>query len=242
MENLNKKLDDLFADLELPTDGEIKAETHRAKVSEAKKAFWKSPKGLKEKELQKSGKKGWLKNSVLKSRTETMLKDRGVGSRWISPEGKEYTFNTISETNQFFKTNAAIHVPLKGARRCQRRKFKNWIVIRLDNSASPQEIQKLKDEVKLKLNPPRKERDIEAWKKKMEKWRNSPKGKEEKKQRKATAKLMGKKNAIPIMTPDGIFESSREAAKFYGIASGSMAQRLKDKPKLYYKIKNDTNA
>ena len=43
-----------------------------------------------------------------------------------------------------------------------------------------------------------------------------------------------KKRCKTIMTPDGIFESQRAAAKYYGISPSSICDRLKTKSKNYY--------
>ena len=231
--HLNDKLNDLFLDLDLPSDAEIRSETHKKKVSQAKLAFYQTPAGEQHRKL--------VSQTTLRPENIARLKkqnreERGVPSMFISPDGKEHKFQSGGEVNEFFGFNAAVHVPLKGAKRVERKELKNWIVIRLDGSATNDQIEKLKQQVYLKLNPVNKERDIEAWANKMESWRQSEAGKQEKIQRKEIAKTMGKKNARPIMTPDGQFESQALAAKFYGINSGSMSQRVRDHPSKYYKI------
>ena len=233
MSNFNKKIENLFADINLPSDEEIARETHAEKIRQSKLAFYKTPAGQKHKEVVKQ-KTNSPEN--LAKRAEQMREERGVPAKFISPAGDELVFRSGGEANEYFGENVAIHIPLSGAKRIERKHLKNWIVVRLDNSATPQEIAKLKTEVQIRLNPPKKERDIEAWKQKMEEWRNSEEGQNELNRRKTVAKAMGKKNSRPIMTPDGTFDSSADAARFYGITTGSMSQRLRDHPKKYYRI------
>lgn len=231
--SFNSELDDLLDSLDLPADEKVRHETHMEKVRQAKLAFYNTPAGQRHRELVG---KNLNSTEVLAKRAEQMREERGVPCMFISPDGQEFTFGSAGEASEHFNKNVSIHIPTKGAKRIQRRDFKNWIVVRLDGSATTQEISKLKEEVYLKLNPPKKERDTAAWATKMENWRGSLAGKNDKKKRKEVAKTMGKKNARAIMTPDGKFESQAEAAKFYRIGTASMSQRLRDHPDKYWKI------
>lgn len=234
--SFDAELDDLLEGVELPSDDDIKHETHIKKNSDSKKAFYQTDAGQKHKELVKL-KTNSLEN--LAKRAEQMREERGVPCKFISPECHEFSFRSAGEANEHFGKNVAIHIPATGAKRIQRREFKNWIVVRDDGSATKIEISKLKDEVKSKVNPPKKikkERDMTAWAEKMEAWRNSKEGKAQKKNKKDIAKTMGKKNSQRIMTPDGEFESLTLAAGFYGIGKASMSQRLKSHPDKYWKV------
>jgi len=238
MSDFNKKVEDLFADLDLSSDEELARETHREKVRQAKLAYYNTPAA----ETQRNAVKEKFKDKEwLAVRNERIREEHGVPSKFISPTGEEFIFRSGGEANEHFGENVAIHIPLSGAKRIERKHLKNWIVVRLDNSATPQEIAKLKEEIKLRINPPKKERDVEAWKQKMEDWRNSEEGKKYKETRKAVAKAMGKKNARPIMTPDGRFDSQADAARFYGITTGTMAGRMRDHSDKYYKIDEHGN-
>lgn len=231
--SFDSELDDLLAGIELPSDDDVRHETHMKKVSDSKKSFYQTDAGKKHKEIVKQ-KTNSPEN--LAKRAEQMRDERGVPCKFISPEFQEYSFRSAGEANEHFGKNVAIHIPATGAKRVQRREFKNWIVVRDDGSSSEVEIDRLKDEVKLKLHPLKKERDIKAWSEKMEAWRNSKEGKAQKKNKKEVAKTMGKKNSQRIMTPDGEFDSLTLAAEFYGIGKASMSQRLKDHSDKYWKI------
>jgi hypothetical protein len=231
--SFNAELDDLLEGLDLPTDEDIRQDTHNAKVSHAKKVYYQTVAGQRHKERISQ-----ITNSPenIAKRVEQMREERGVPCKFISPTGQEFSFRCASEANEHFGKNVAIHIPATGAKRVQRREFKNWIVVRDDGSSSEGEIDRLKDEVKLKLHPLKKERDIKAWSEKMEAWRNSKEGKAQKKNKKEVAKTMGKKNSQRIMTPDGEFDSLTLAAEFYGIGKASMSQRLRDHPSKYWKV------
>jgi hypothetical protein len=234
--SFNTELDDLLEGLELPTDKDIRQDTHNAKVSHAKKLFYQTVAGQKHKELVKT-KSNSPEN--LAKRAEQMREERGVPCKFISPNGQEFSFRSAGEAGEHFGQGVSKHVPLSGAKRITRRELKNWIVVRDDGSATKTEINKLKNEVKLNLNPPKKikkERDMAAWAEKMEAWKNSKEGKAEKKKSKDRAKIMGKKNSQKVMTPDGEFDSLTLAAEFYGIGKASMSQRLRDHPSKYWKV------
>jgi len=231
--SFDAELDDLLSVLDLPSDDDIKHETHKEKNSQAKKLFYQTDAGQKHKELVSKNTKS--PENIARLRKQNR-EERGVPCIFISPVGIEHKFQSAGEASEFFNANVSIHIPKKGAKRIQRRDFKNWIVIRADGSASIEDIDKLKLEVKLKLSPLKKERDVSAWVEKMEAWRNSKEGKKQKKNQQTVAKTMGKKNAKAIMTPDGKFESQAEAAKFYGIGTAAMSQRLRDQSDKYWKI------
>lgn len=229
----------MFEGFELPSDEDVRKDTHREKVSIAKKAYYESPladshrKAVKDKFSDKE----WLA-----ARNQKMREDRGVPIKFISPTGEELMFQSGGEADEHFGFHVSHLIPLQGAKRMERRKLKNWIVIRLDGTANPSEIQKLKEIVQRKINPPKNPRNIEAWKKKMADWRGTPEGKKHLKERgeKSAAKI-SKANSQPIMTPDGEFPSQSKAAEYYGITKGSMAGRMREHPDKYYKIDENGN-
>ena len=180
-------------------------------------------------------------NDVFANRPAQNRLDRGVEFKMISPTGEEFIFRWAKEADEFFKFKVSHLIPLKGAKSLERRKLRNWIIVRLDGSASNEEIEQLKAIVEQKVNPTKKVRDNKAWAKKMENWRNSEDGKKYNKKRKSIAYKMGKKNSQPIMTPDGEFESARAAARYYKITRGSMASRMRHNPDKYYKILKENN-
>jgi len=231
--SFNAEIDSLLEGLELPSDADLRHETHKEKIKQSKLAFYATPAGQQHKELIK---KTTNSPENLAKKAERMRNDRGIPCMFISINGQEFKFRSAGEASEYFGKNVSIHIPLKGAKRIQRNELRNWIVVRLDGSATKEEINKLKEEVQLKINPPKKARDIEAWKKKMNQWRKSPAGKNDKKKRQESARSMGKKNSRAIMTPDGQFESQAAAAKFYGINTASMSQRLRDHPSKYWKV------
>ena len=46
----------------------------------------------------------------------------------------------------------------------------------------------------------------------------------------------GKRNRVPLVTPDGIFDSRISASKYYNVHSTAMNTRLKNKPSQYFYI------
>lgn len=170
------------------------------------------------------------------ARTNRLREERSTPFCLIWPNGETQHFSGAAEASEHFGC-AWLHTPDRGVKIVKRRQFKNCIVYRLDEDVYPNEIAQAQKQVEDKINPKSKPRDVDAWVEKMKKWRKTEQGQQELVKRREAAQAMGKGNAKPIMTPDGKFSSSTEAAGYYGITKGSMAQRLRDHPDKYYRIK-----
>ncbi|MDB4337142.1 hypothetical protein N9991_00170 [bacterium] len=83
-------------------------------------------------------------------------------------------------------------------------------------------------------------KDFEAYSKKMQEWWSSEASTTHREKHVSRTQKMGKKNAKPIMTPDGEFPSLTKASEFYGITKGSMKTRMSYYPENYYYIDNGT--
>lgn len=225
----NQQVQDQFKNLELPTEEEIKHDTHYLKVSIAKKRFWRTPKGKieKEKMSQRIKDPENLKKIIERNRK------RGFPFKIIFPDGKEKHFKGHFEAIQYFggEWNSNI-IPTLGAKRIERKKFKNCIVHRTDVLVDKLYLEKLKEIVRLKVNPPRKKRDIKAWAKKMKAFRTN--NKKYHNMLVNSARSMGKKNARKVQTPRGIFNSQKLTAEAYGVHHCTIRDWMRKKPKEFY--------
>jgi len=209
IKDYNWEIDNLLKDVVLPTDDEIKHDTHRMKNSLANKRRWTGAKGRQTRQQMNT-----YINSAKgkKDRADKGKKNQALKSypfRIIFPDGTVRNFKGHYEAIKEFGSenwNPGI-LPTKGAKRIERKAFKNCVIHRTDIMVDQKYVDKLVKEAYLKVNPPKKKRDHKAWAEKMEAWRKSRKGKAflNSSPTKGTQNL---KNARQIQTPKGVFDSA----------------------------------
>jgi len=231
----NKEIDDLLKDVVLPSDDEIKHDTHRAKNSLASKRRWQGAKGRERRQKQDAYNKSGKAKKFYEQRAEALRKERAHPFRLIFPDGTVRNFKGHHEALKEFGSenwNKGI-LPRTGAKRIERRRFKNCVIHRTDIMVDQKYVDKLVKEAYLKVNPPKKKRDNKAWAEKMEAWRKSKKGQRYLKNA-PTKGTQNLKNARRIMTPKGEFASATQAVKAYGVNPCTIRDWLKRKPKEFY--------
>lgn len=149
--------DDEWGNIELPgiSDEELYSKNWNQKrtkdwkngIAIGKKKYWDSEEGQKQKE------KGlWCNSAEANEKFRLQqIKDRGVPILIIEPNGKEHRFEYIEEANQVFTDGCMPkHVwKLKPgeSKRILRRKYKNYIIVRLDGDLDTQLLDELKEDV-----------------------------------------------------------------------------------------------
>jgi hypothetical protein len=231
--DFNQQIQDQFKNLELPTEEEIKHDTHRLKNSIAHKLYHMTPRG--KAQVEKTMK---ILNSPknIAKKTQLMREQRGYPFKIIFPDGKEKHFKGHFEAKEYFggEWNSMI-LPTLGAKRIERKKFKNCIVHRTDIIVDKAYLEKLKEIVRLKVNPPKKKRDYKAWAEKMKIFRTHNKKYHDMLVK--SARSMGKKNSRKVQTPRGMFDSQKLTAEAYGVHHCTIRDWMRKKPKEFYFVK-----
>ena len=238
--DFNKKIDDYLNNVELPSDEEIKHDTHIEKNRRGSKRFWSSAKG-----------KALRKEIVVKTFTPEYKAKLGQSNREnyqypfriYFPNGtvKDYTGHDAIEKEVGKENWNRMILPSEGAKRIQRREFKNCVIHRTDIKVDQEYVKKLVKIADIKANHsrkdgvPRRKRDVKAWSEKMKKFWKTKEGKA--KLKKKYDKLRGRPllaNARRIMTPKGEFASAKFASEAYGVHGCTIRDWLKRKPKEFY--------
>lgn len=232
--NFSDLIEDQFKDISLPTDEEIRKDTLKTRQSTIKKLWWNHTaegKLEKRKLIERIKQPENLKKLIERNR------ERGFPFKIIFPDGKEKFFKGHFEAKEYFgnEWNTAI-LPTVGAKRIQRKKYKNCIVHRTDVLVDKEFLEKLKKEVEIRVNPPRIPRDHKLWAKKMKKWRDSKEGKVVMKKRNDKMKriMLKAKPGQSVITPLGEFKNWKIAASAHKIKPMTLRNRMRDASRFYY--------
>lgn len=227
----NKKPDtfDLFNDDSLWGNQETESLTHDDIMDEAWTKRWDNARKQKHSKTLKEFAKTDAAKKIYEQ-TAQRNKELVPNVVAISPEGKKHVFASLQETEEFLNCGPLFtHVlddgmPYRGERRAK----KNWIFYRdIPNKHRPKELKRLSEMVKEKTNTTL----SMPWR--SSKWRATPEGQKYMAELEKRRSEPNKKNK-KVKTPDGIFDTNVEAAKYYGVTPASFSSRKKHNPDLYY--------